>query len=860
MFTAEQKMVIEERNQNILLLARAGSGKTYTVANKIANEVLLGVAPEDILCLTFTVKGAEELKEDVNKYCGKSGCDIFTIHAFCYYIIKEYLQKSRAQNDPHIADEVDVGEILSNQLKSLADDGLYTLSEGQPLIPERNLGKIMSTIKHKRDELGFSYSSEEGYGVTVNSLFSTSESFLSLFSVKKQGVKVTDYSLIDLLKKRGDEVCLQYQRILRASNLLDFDDLIFFAKELLKTNNYQKHAYKLIIVDEMQDTSKIEYQIVKEFFASSQLIMCGDPYQTIYTWRGSAPFEIMEDFKSSYNAKVVTLNGNRRSSKLLTYAGQAYLKDTFGVVIPLEETDLDGLEKIEVAKCYDSFDEARYVFDYIKNYQGDRSGLCVMARANRYIASLYKYFEQINSGLSKEERLSFFTADGDFQFFKKPVVKDFLSFLKLLVNPYDTPAFSKIAQKYIRGIGDGIISAIKDFGTYGISLGGFLVEDTYSYGDPYFSLISAYKSKNAVIYDLETTGLDQNQDQMIQISAIRLKDGKEFNRFVIPTVSISQKALETHGYGLEHIKAQGGKSAKEVLKDFAEFSKGCVLIGHNSSSFDDYILKRQVKEEGVKLEVVGYYDTLSLAQILLPNLKNYKLSTCCEFFGVVNERAHDAFSDVVATKGCFVGLMEDYIIPQTENRKRVVEGKKVKFESFYRNYLLMKEMLLEGKILALIKFIDESYGILKQNSRKSDRDSANDLYLAMKNIEESKDTLLALKVFLSDCALSGSQMDVIIKKYGKIPLITVHQSKGCEFDTVILVGADENELPSYGARQSGSEDEEKRIFYVALSRAKNKFVVTYPSKKVFGQNAYDRRPTPYLAKIPKKCIKEISTY
>ena len=94
----------------------------------------------------------------------------------------------------------------------------------------------------------------------------------------------------------------------------------------------------------------------------------------------------------------------------------------------------------------------------------------------------------------------------------------------------------------------------------------------------------------------------------------------------------------------------------------------------------------------------------------------------------------------------------------------------------------------------------------------------------LKGIESSDDKALKLRSFLSDAALSGSQMDVIIKKHGKIPLITVHQSKGCEFDTVILVGASENEMPSYGARLSGDEEEEKRIFYVALSRAKTRFM------------------------------------
>ena len=859
MFSAEQSYVIHQNSKNVLLLARAGSGKTFTVANKIAEAVRNGLKPEEVLCLTFTVKGAEELKEDVEKYCGETGVNVFTIHSFCYFLIKDYLKNNGAFKEPSIADEVDVGEILSSLLKSYAEDGYYELSDGLPMLPERQLSKIMSQIKHERDLLGFAYSSKEGYGVTINELFKNSSSFNSLFSIKRQGVKITDYSLINLLKSKGNVFCLAYAKALELAGLLDFDDLIFFAKQILKGKDYKKPAYKLIIVDEMQDTSLLEYQIAKEFFADSIVLMCGDPYQTIYSWRGSSPTAIMQDFVKNYNAETVMLSGNRRSSPLITYAGSYYLAKSFSDNVPLPaQPDLSGYDKIDVVKCFDEVDEADYIFDFVKNYKGDRSGLCIMARANRYLADLYKKLERKNAELEREDRIPFFTADSDFQFYKKPVIKDFLSFLRLIVNPQDVASFIRIAERYVKGVGKETIGAIKDFGAYGISLSSFLIGDTYLYNDPYFTLISAYKSKNVVIYDLETTGLSLENDEMIQISALRLSDGKRFNRFVLPKGEISKKAVLTHGYDLDHIVKHGGQVAKEVLKDFADFAKGSVLVGHNSSYYDDVILARQLSEEGLSIDSLGYYDTLVLAQAVLPNLSNYKLATCCEYFGVTNERAHDALADVEATSLVFKNLIEEFYIPQTDSRIRVILSKKPKFEEFYKQFIQMKQMLLKGEMLNLIKFIDSEFGILKRNSRLSDRESANDLYRVLKGIESSTDKALKLRSFLSDAALSGSQMDVIIKKHGKIPLITVHQSKGCEFDTVILVGASENEMPSYGARLSGDEEEEKRIFYVALSRAKTRFIITYPSKKVYGQNVYDRLPSPYVAKLPGDAVQVIT--
>lgn len=859
-FTDEQKYVIEEKQKNVLLLARAGSGKTFTVAHKIAKAIEYGISPEEILCLTFTVKGAGELKDDVQKYCGKDGVNVFTIHGFCYNLIKNHLKDSAFMRDPLIADEVDVGEALTRILTDFADNGNYTLSDGLPLLPEKQLAKIISQIKHKRDQLGFKYLSEEGYAVTINTLLYESSSFNSLFSVKKKGVKITDYSLLELLKKKGKEFCLTYQRYLLSSNLLDFDDLIFFAKQLLLSKDYQKPLYKLIIVDEMQDTSMLEYQVAKQFFTGAQVILCGDPYQTIYSWRGSTPFDIMQDFTQTYNAKTVRLIGNHRSTKLLTFAGEYYLSKTFGdenELVPPQNMAQE--DKIEIVKCYDGIDEADYLFDYVKNYAGDLSSLCIMARSNRYLADLYKRFEKRTLTLPKQEKLAFFTTDSDFQFYKKPVVKDFLSFLRLLVNPNDNSAFSKIAEKYIIGVGKETISAFKDFGAYALSLSSFLKRETYDDFDPFSTLISAYKSKNVVIYDLETTGLDLEKDEMIQISAKKLT-GEEFNRFVIPTCQISQKALKTHGYDVEYITSHGGQSAKTVLTDFCKFASSCVLVGHNNSSFDDFILTRQLFENGINFTPIDTFDTLALAQTVLPNLPNYKLATCCAHFGVVNKRAHDAFADVEATCEIFLKLIDDFILPQKDARKRILSSRAKKFQDFYKDYLRMQELLSSGQALALIKFIDQTFGVLNKNSKDSDRESANDLYRVLKQLDDSKNKELWLKSFLADTALSGSQLDVIIKKHGKIPLITVHQSKGCEFETVILAGASENELPSYGARQSGNEDEEKRIFYVALSRAKKKFIATYPSKNVQGQNVYERKPSPYLAKLPKDAIENKNTY
>ena len=86
----------------------------------------------------------------------------------------------------------------------------------------------------------------------------------------------------------------------------------------------------------------------------------------------------------------------------------------------------------------------------------------------------------------------------------------------------------------------------------------------------------------------------------------------------------------------------------------------------------------------------------------------------------------------------------------------------------------------------------------------------------------------------------------------KIPIITVHQAKGCEFDTVILAGADDNNFPSYAAKQSGGEEEEKKVFYVAITRAKERLILT----RALRNGKFDRAETPYFWMIPSEYVEE----
>mgnify|MGYP002521426174 CR=1 FL=1 len=855
-----QAKAVNEFNRNVLLLARAGTGKTYTVAQKIVKAEQLGIEADKILCLTFTVKAAEEMRNDILAYCGDYRPEVFTIHGFCYRLMREYGRKTGKFSDKQIADEIDDGEMIKSILNEYISSGEYKTADGVVPVQTKNLVKAVSMIKHRRAEMGYNYFSAGGYGAAIDSLFSSSEEFKSCFTVKIKSVKYEDENLISLLKRKGSEFMEKYRFNLNASALCDFDDLIFSAKEIISDIKYQKPAYKLIIVDEMQDTSFFEYEIMKAFFSGANVMLCGDQFQTIYGWRGSKPFEIIEDFKKEYAPLVVNLDKNRRSSEVLSYVSSYYLNAAFNAGIDVSEPqNFSEKDMIKIIPCNGAEGEAKAVFDEIKAFDGERKDVCVMARSNRYIADLYRELQKINAELPASDKIDFFTADTHFQFYKKPLIKDYLAFLRLLINPDDEASFLRVAGKCVDGVTGEMIAAINDYSSLGLSVGQFLSDSVYLFGDYYSPLLKAFSRGKVVVYDLETTGLDLDDDQAIQISAVKTgKNGvtETFNRFVIPTIPIKQSALSVHGYDENYVLKHGGAPAGEVLRDFCEFAKGCVLVGHNSSSFDDVILERELGENSVQNEFKYRFDTLKIASLLKPQTGDYKLSTLCEAFGIVNERAHDAFSDVTATESVLRVFIDKFIAPTSSSREKVTNRFSVVFKDFYELLKNLKEMLLKGDLLSLVKTLGSILGVNKEKNDLTDKESTNDFYRALKGYAGKSEPISSLKAFLQDVSLSGSQMDVLVKKFNKVPLVTIHQSKGCEFKKVIIAGAGENEFPSFGAVASGNEEEEKRVFYVALTRAKEELTITYPCYKTFYDVSYRRAPSPYLSYLPKKFVRQ----
>lgn len=890
-----QQAVIEDKYNNIILYAGAGTGKTFTVANKVAYYINNGICKaNEILCLTFTVKACNELLDEIDKLCKSRDVTVKTIHSFCYKILKEHsYDLTDKYVSPDICDEVDTENILQDKilprlnevsfidilknrgakrtldwlkgqdvvylnnklyfclkngqeyflisydgrtLKSADDEfihgksGLicpqckskqkkqgnfcevcsYDLREYVPKFEVKTpaLRPFVSFIKRNRAILNF-YSGNDIYDYQrVFDYFYKNDrekiERLLCYKDSSYNKKILDFNFINAMIKYCGFFIKEYNDYLVSVNELDYDDLIVKTYELFNDEHFSCPEYKFIVIDEMQDTSELEYSVISKLF-SAQVMLCGDINQSIYGWRGAKPKEILIDFKENFSVKEYFLNKNYRSNKNLFEFGDKFLKGALNEKKESLAVSSAIGDKPTIKKCDNIVGEAKYIYSECEKCVGSKA---VLVRTNYYAKRLYEKIDEIDGDLT------FSSVEEEQNLLKSKIVKQFVSFLKITVNPNDKFTLDKLFVDLIPNVGEASIDKI-NLPLLGVDSTVFLRKEIYSGSDVYGELISAYENKRIAVFDIETSSLDIDETELLQLSAIR-GDGKIFNRFIKNKKSLNDDVVKVHGITEEYL-SENGEELGVVLKDFACFVKDFVLVGHNSANFDIKVLERLYNEESISFSFVNHYDTLILSKKIIKDVKNYKLSTLCDRLSIINLKAHDAFYDVEATLKVLEYVVNN--LKQTKLPRGIIINKnKDKFEDFATFYDNLKIQNTSDFISNLIDYL------LKRNYVDDVAYVAdlNKLKRFSKKIDKRLPLLEAITKFLKDS-------DEKSRFNETIPILTVHQAKGMEFDNVFIAGLDDFTFPDDGVM-----GEQRRVFYVAISRAKKKLYVTFCDKNAFG--------------------------
>lgn len=439
----------------LLILAGAGSGKTTVLINRIVNMLKYGnaydslapyateediaeltrcldenlpapewvgvdvVRPWEVLAITFTNKAARELKERLDAAIGADGADVWaaTFHSTCARILRRHADRLGFSNNFTIYATDDQRRLMKDIMKSLDID--------EKIIGHR---AILSEISHAKDSL----ISPSEYEATVSG---------------------------DIRRKMISDAYRKYQATLNEYDAMDFDDLICNTVRLFSecpdVLDYYQNRFKYIMIDEYQDTNHAQYMLAKLLAAKHRNIcVVGDDDQSIYRFRG-ATIENILSFEQQYTeAKVIRLEQNYRSTKIILDAANAVIKNNRGRKGKNLWTEQEGGDKITLYNSANEQSEARFIVDTIEENikNGAKpSDHAVLYRMNAQSNAIENVL--MRSGIS-------YRVVGGMKFFDRKEIRDVIAYLNVVNNPSDGVALRRIVNEPKRGIGDTTVANV----------------------------------------------------------------------------------------------------------------------------------------------------------------------------------------------------------------------------------------------------------------------------------------------------------------------------------------------------------------------------------------------------------------
>lgn len=861
-FNKKQQQVINELNQNILLSAGAGTGKTNVLSYRVANILNKNRANADeILCLTFTNKACRELKNRITSQLDFETANkitIRTIHGFAYQVITTTAKKAQTIfKEFVIFDDEDqkalIRQTIANFPKARALDIQYIVNCIEQLKQERALKHIYT------EDIEADYTTIYHQHLKFNKTFN-----------QQQSDNLTKFFQFD-----GLNIIINYELALQQMHGLDYKDLIANVYRLFQDENIcssWRKRYKYIMIDEMQDTSSFEYTMLENLFPANNIMLCGDEFQTIYEWRGSNPQKILTAFTEKYNPLIINFNENYRSTKLLLEMAYNTLINLFCKETILHSYAKNLLSKsselghkIELKQANSLANEAQWIFQNIVNLLPlvkTPTQIAILVRQNNYLQNLtlhLNYLANIYNQKNQEAPIHFIQID-NIRFFKRQEIKDVLSIMKYLINPNDYLSLQRILVNLIPNIGIRTIKQISsaEYLQNGLRLSDFINANFQNPNyEPFSDLISAYLSKDIIVFDIEGTGTDIFADNIIQLSAIKIRKGKkiaEFNRYLKSDKPVGDSE-KVHHISDEYLQTHG-ENPKLVLQKFCQFIQDAIITGHNIRGYDMDILNQNLLKHNLKPVDFSNinFDTLDLVRRFYPNLPNHKLEFLSNHFQFETKSNHNSLDDVFATGELLHKLLEDKIIPTAKKRSELINKQKNKFIHVAQIFQKLHNILNDNLLLEnLIAQIVEEFNLVNIYKANATQDGAvrlenirNLFRLAKAELNSHRGTN-GIKELLQYASLSNTDLDALTSSHPKIPIITIHQAKGLEFDYEFLAGMNDDIFPSYFSTRNGSiTEEEKRLFYVAITRAKKALFLSSSA-----------RPSRLLNYIPEQFITKI---
>lgn len=698
-----------------LVIAGAGSGKTRTLTYRVAFLIEQGIPPEKILLLTFTNKAAKEMMRRVADLLGSELSTLWggTFHSIGNRTLRRHADLLGYQKDFNIMDREDAKDLLNACIADAQID-------------------VKATRFPKAEVLGDIFSMSLNTEKTVEEILAEQYDYFEELAPL----------VVDLQKR--------YVERKRSTNAMDFDDLLALWLKLLKENpevceHYQRR-FQFILVDEYQDTNKLQGDLIDLLAARHKNVMVvGDDSQSIYSWRG-ANFRNILDFPKRYpGAQVYKIETNYRSTpEILSVANAAIAANVNQFAKELSAARKSGSKPV-VVTCNTGGEQAAFVAQRVLELREEGVNLNEMAVLYR------SHFHALELQLEFTRRNIPFSITSGIRFFEQAHVKDVAAFLKLASNPRDELSFKRLVRLLPGVGGKGAEKLWAKFEAERRFATGLESDNTQS------RLQTGAPTESATDASSPSPPSDGGEGR-----------GEEVNLIEKPPLTPALSPLVPHGEREKNSDSKPNTSQESA-------SKNPIAVG----------LQKCAASVPKKTTVAWAQFTATMAQLETEPVRGKP----AQMIRLVIEAGYKEH------------LQEEY----ANYRQRLEDLEQL--ATFAQQFKTLEEFLTQLALLTNVEAEDN---------------------------EQTKDA-------------------------EQIRLSTIHQAKGLEFDVVFVIMLCEGLFPSARSMESvEGEEEERRLFYVAVTRARNELYLSYPLIRMTPGTGGDvmQQPSRFLGEIPKELVEE----
>ncbi len=887
-----QQHVIDLTIGRHLVLAPPGCGKTQLLAERIRQAHAQGVSYDDMLCLTFTNRAARGMRERINQNLNDNDTQkvfVGNVHRFCTHFLFE--NALVAQECSVIDDETFVS-ILATYMNEDEKDVMKNQNRRRRYNEIMQFSHLMYEIRHgiPRDLRLHPESISKDDIAVLKSICNlqqrpfTAEAMVEIYDHNTNYSDFIEQDGFDITQRGNARILLEkmkyahaYEAYKTQNHLLDFEDLLQMTYIALRDQQEFKR-YRWIQVDEVQDLNFMQLAIVDMLSACRQadsedgtILYLGDEQQAIFSFMG-AKLQTLTWLKEQCAGHVHHLGINHRSPRYIVELLNAFAVNELHsdpALLPQpqgnEEAPEGALQIVGSRELKSEYDDvARMVRKLIHDYPGETTAIIVNSNADADLMS-----ERLQG-----YNIDHFKVSGE-DLFTSNEVKLMLAHLSVLANERNFLAWSRLlvglkiceSQSSARRLAHQLEK-------HAISPTDFFLFSDSTYVQEF---VSCYEEQDIIVFDTETTGLNIFEDDVIQIAAERLRQGKRVAKFSVH-ITTSRPIPTMLGDTVNPIIAEREQqtlvSPEQALLQFLAFAEGGVLLAHNAEF--DYPIMRQYMERNLPQErwqarFPCYFDSLKLIRLLRPDLKAYKLKLLLEELGLEGQNSHLADDDVFATVSlvgyCYEKGKEIIPLQISLLSKPGVHDQINKFRRNYgeiyadgrsrlyvRTSQQAKIATSQGEVFdpqadnslpALVAEIQRFYAAAKENGWVGEQPRLRYIYQYLAHdvidaaqepslIEQLSHHIMELNTF-KEADLCGSEAIS-----DRLFVSTIHKAKGLEFDNVIVFDVIDGRIPNYYNENNPTGlAEDARKLYVAMSRAKRRLIITHSETRV---TAYSTRP------------------